>query len=522
LHPPRRRGFLKTAAPEQDEAGMAIHWPILRRLATAPLRRVATDDRRDYRGIDMLVAALHMADRIGAECATETVGLLLPTSGAFPIAALGAWSAGKTIVPLNYLLKPDELQYVIEDSGIDTIYTVRPMLDFLERTPRVKNLRRLEDIDFTAFPAPVIPARPAGSSTAAIVYTSGTSGKPKGVMLSHAALAANVRQGKQHLHLSAKNDCMLGVLPQFHCYGMTQLTLTPLTHGVRVVYTARFMPKRLIELVRDQRATIMVGIPSMYNAIAALKSGTPEHLASLRLVVSGSEALPDAVQQKFRARYGKHICEGYGMTEMAPATHCAISEACRPHSVGRPVPGVEQRIVDPKTERELPVGTDGEIRLRGPNMMSGYFHLPEKTAEVFDPRGFYRTGDQGRIDENGFLFITGRIKEMIIVGGENVFPREIEDVLNRHPAVHASGVIGRTDPMRGEVPAAFVELCDEIDKDAFEPRELIAFCREHLAGYKVPKEIHRIDALPRNPTGKILRRELFEHLPGGEPAASPA
>lgn len=493
---------------------MAIHWPILRRLLRAPFKRVITDDSRDYRAIDLLVASLHMADHISTTCRTECVGLLLPTSGAFPISALGAWSAGKTIVPLNYLLKPDELQYVIDDSGIDTIYTVQPMLDFLDATPRVKNLRLLEDINFKSVPTPIIPQNPPGRSTAAIVYTSGTSGKPKGVMLSHDALAANVRQGKAHLHLSAKTDVMLGVLPQFHCYGMTQLTLTPLTHGVRVVYTARFMPKRLIELFKEQGATIMVGIPSMYNAIASLKSGTPEHFASARLVVSGSEALPDAVQQKFKERYGKHICEGYGMTEMAPATHCAISDSCRPHSVGRPVPGVEQRIVDPNTERELPVGEDGEIRLRGPNMMSGYYHLPDKTAEVFDQHGFYRTGDQGRIDENGFLFITGRIKEMIIVGGENVFPREIEEVLNRHPKVHASGVIGLHDPMRGEVPVAFVELCEELSAEDFDDQELISFCRASLAGYKVPKKIYRIDALPRNPTGKILRRDLQQFLPG--------
>ena len=502
---------------------MAIHWPILRRLLTNPFKRVMTDDSRDYRGIDLLVASLHMADRIESTCRTQNVGLLLPTSGAFPISALGAWMAGKTIVPLNYLLKPDELQYVIDDAGLDTIFTVQPMLDYLDRTPLVTNLVRLEDMNFKSVPMPTIPRGAKGSDTAAIVYTSGTSGKPKGVMLSHDALAANVRQGKEHLHLSARDDCMLGVLPQFHCYGMTQLTLTPLTHGVRVVYTARFMPKRLIELVRDQKATIMVGIPSMYNAIASLKSGNPEHFASVRLIVSGSEALPDAVQQKFKDRYGKHICEGYGMTEMAPATHCAVSEACRPHSVGRPVPGVEQRIVDPKSERELPVGTDGEIRLRGPNMMQGYYHLPEKTREVFDPDGFYRTGDQGRIDEDGFLFITGRIKEMIIVGGENVFPREIEDVLNRHPAVHASGVIGKADPTRGEVPVAFVELCEEVDRSSFDTSELVGFCREHLAGYKIPKQIRVIDALPRNPTGKILRRDLHQYLESdGTPAMAVA
>ena len=491
---------------------MAIHFPILRRLLATPLKTVLTDDSRDYRAIDLLVASVHMANAIESTCQTKNVGLLLPTSGAFPISALGAWMAGKTIVPLNYLLKPDELQYVIDDAGIDTIFTVQPMLDFLDETPRVKNLVRLEDLNFKSVPMPILPHGAKGKDTAVIVYTSGTSGKPKGVMLSHDALAANVRQGKEHLHLSAKDDCMLGVLPQFHCYGITQLTLTPLTYGVRAVYTARFMPKRLIELVRDQKATILMGIPSMFNAIASLKSGTPEHLASLRLIVSGSEALPDAVQQKFKARYGKHICEGYGMTEMAPVTHCAISEACRPHSVGRPVPGVEQRIVDPKTGQEVPVGEDGEIRLRGPNMMTGYYHLPEKTREAIDEHGFYRTGDQGRLDENGFLFITGRIKEMIIVGGENVFPREIEDVLNRHPKVHATGVIGKTDPMRGEVPVAFVELCEEVDPSDFDPAELTAHCRAFLAGYKVPKEIRRIEALPRNPTGKILRRDLYRYL----------
>lgn len=497
---------------------MSIHWPILRRFMAHPFKRVATDDSRDYRAIDMLVASLHMAAQIKRHSRTENVGLLLPTSGAFPIAALGAWMAGRTIVPLNYLLKPDELQFVIDDSGIDTIFTVQKMLDFLEREPRVKNLRLLEDVNMKSVPMPMIPRNPPADRTAAIVYTSGTSGKPKGVMLSHGALAANVRQGLRHLHLSSKTDVMLGVLPQFHCYGMTQLTLTPLTHGVRVVYTARFVPKRIIELVRDQRATVMVGIPSMYNAIAALKSGTPEHLESLRLILSGSEALPEAVQEKFKARYHKHICEGYGMTEMSPATHCSVSETCKPRSVGKPVPDVEQRIVDPKTEEVLGVCQDGEIRLRGPNMMTGYFHLPEKTAEVIDSDGFYRTGDQGHVDENGYLFITGRIKEMIIVGGENVFPREIEEVLDRHPMVHASGVIGKHDAMRGEVPVAFVELCEDADPAEYNAPELVTFCREHLAGYKVPKKIIRIDALPRNPTGKILRRDLHKFL--SEPAAT--
>jgi long-chain acyl-CoA synthetase len=493
---------------------MGIHWPIIRRLLANPLRRVITDDHRSYRAVEVLVAACHLAEQIEAHAKSRTVGLLLPTSGVFPIAALGAWMTGRTMVPLNYLLKPDELQYVVDDAGIDAIFTVGPMLEFLERTPRVKSLRLIEEINLRSVPAPVLPARPHEEEIAALVYTSGTSGKPKGVMLSHRALRANVRQGVEHLGLSPSNDVMLGVLPQFHCYGLTQLTLTPLCHGVPVVYTARFMPKRLMDLVKEHRATVLVGIPSMYNAIASLKSGGPGDVASLRLIVSGSEALPDAVATKFLEKYGKEITEGYGMTEMSPATHCSVPGRAKRHSVGRPVPGVEQRIVDPATGSVLPPGEAGEIRLRGPNAMSGYYRLPGATAEAFDEHGFYKTGDQGRIDGDGYLFITGRIKEMIIVGGENVFPREIEEVLDRHPVVHASGVIAQRDPTRGEVPVAFVELEEGVDPASFDERALMAHCREHLAGYKVPRRVVRIEKLPRNPTGKILRRGLAAYLDG--------
>lgn len=491
---------------------MAIHWPIIRRMLANPLRTVITDDHRSYRAIEILVASAHLAEHVELNCKARTVGLLLPTSGVFPIAALGAWMTGRTIVPLNYLLKPGELQYVVDDSGIDTIFTVGPMLEYLGEPPRVKNLRLIEEINLKSVPSPIIPALPPSEETAALVYTSGTSGKPKGVMLSHRAIAANVRQGIEHMGLKPDNDVMLGVLPQFHCYGMTQLTLTPLSWGVPVVYTARFVPRRLVDLVRDHRATILVGIPSMFNAIASLKSGTPEDLASLRLIVSGSEALPDAVSRRFRERYDKEIMEGYGMTEMGPATHCSMPGRYKPHAVGQPLPRVEQRIVDPATEAELPPGQPGEVRLRGPNMMSGYYHLPDQTAGAFDASGYYRTGDQGRLDPEGFLFITGRIKEMIIVGGENVFPREIEDVLNQHPIVHASGVIGQHDPTRGETPVAFVELKEDADPAQFDERGLISFCREHLAGYKAPRRVLRIDSLPRNPTGKILRRELHDLL----------
>ncbi|MEM7623582.1 MAG: AMP-binding protein [Planctomycetota bacterium] len=489
---------------------MSIHWPILRRLITHPLKTAAVDDRRSYRGIDLVVASMHVADAIEAEAKTKHVGLMLPTSGAFPISALGAWSAGKTIVPLNYLLKPAELQYVIDDSEIDTIVTVGPMLDFIGHTPSNVKILKLEDLNFKSIPSPRIPAFTSGDELAALIYTSGTSGRPKGVMLSHRAIKTNALQGAKGLNLT-QGDSFFGVLPQFHSYGMTQLTITPLISGVKVIYTARFQPKKLLTLVREHQATIFVGIPSMFNALAGIRSAGPDDVASLRLVVSGSEGLPSAVYDKFHAKFGKPISEGYGMTEMAPGTHCCLTGDTERATVGPPLPGIEQRIVDPKTEEVLGFNQDGEVRLRGPNMMDGYWKLPEITAKAFDADGFYKTGDQGRIRPDGFLSITGRIKEMIIVAGENVFPREIEEVIDRHPAVKACGVTGMPDDTRGEVPIAFVELEDDAaDTDT---REILTFCREHIAGYKVPKEIRAVEALPRNPTGKVLRRGLLELLP---------
>ena len=204
------------------------------------------------------------------------------------------------------------------------------------------------------------------------------------------------------------------------------------------------------------------------------------------------------------------INEGYGLTETAPVTNVCLREMYRPGSVGPPMPRVHQRIVDIATGRDLPANAEGEIRIAGPNVMRGYFKLPGESSTAFDERGYLRTGDIGRHDADGHLYITGRLKEMIIVGGENVFPREIEEVLNKHATVKDSGVIGVRDEMRGEEPVAFVEM-KEVEEGVtapFDERALLAWCRQHLAGYKVPRAIHRVDALPRNPTGKVMRREL--------------
>jgi long-chain acyl-CoA synthetase len=507
---------------------MSIHWPIIRRCLAGPGRTAIVDDRRATRRAELLVAALHTAAHLAPRCESSTVGVLLPTSAAFPVAALAGWMLGKTVVPLNYLLRPEELRFVIEDCGADTVVTAQAMLEFLGApgqavldglAGRVRHVVRLEEVGFTGAPELAWPARAEDEDLALLLYTSGTTGRPKGVMLTHGNISANIRQVMEWVHFTAE-DSLLGVLPQFHSFGLTVLTLLPLTAGLRVVYTARFVPGRLVRLLREHRPTVFIAIPSMYNALLHAKDAAPEDFASLRYVVSGGEPLPASVADGFRERFGVTIAEGFGMTETGPVTNWCRPAEYRPRSVGRALPGVVERITDPASGRDLPPGQDGELRIAGPNVMRGYYNRPEETAAAFDERGFLRSGDIGRFDEDGFLYITGRLKEMLIVGGENVFPREIEEVLNQHPSVKESGVVGVTDPVRGELPLAFVEVREG---HGFDERALLGWCRQRLAGYKVPREIRRVESLPRNATGKVSRRELKAMAnAGGEVGVGPA
>ncbi|MEM9064683.1 MAG: AMP-binding protein [Planctomycetota bacterium] len=497
---------------------MSIHWPIIRQLVSHPTRVAVVDDRKAYKGYEILAAATHVAAQIEQRCTSDTVGVLLPCTGAFPICALAAWMTGKTLVPLNFMLKPEELDYVVGDCGADTILTSRAMLDHLGFCPLVKHVIELEDINFKSVPPLKWPVGAEDDDLAVLLYTSGTSGKPKGVMLTHANIQANVAQCEGWVGLHP-GDSMVGVLPQFHSFGLTVLTLLPLTVGLKVVYTARFKPMKLLELFREHRPRLFVGIPSMYTALVNSKSATSADFSSIEFLVSGGEPLPDAVSQQWSDRFGGRIAEGYGLTETAP-----VSNWCRPfeykrHSVGKALTGIDQRIRCIDSRRDLGVNAEGEIVMKGPNVMCGYYGLPDETSLAFED-GFFRTGDIGKIDADGHLFITGRLKEMLIVGGENVFPREIEEVINRHPKVAASGVVGKDDGVRGEVPVAFVELCEEVEDREGVDQEVKAYCRENLAGYKVPREVRVLDALPRNPTGKILRRELKPLVSGVAPQAA--
>ncbi len=505
---------------------MALLWPMLR-MAAANWRNVAVvDDRRRYTYREIIGGGFFMADHIEQATAKQHIGILLPTSGAFPIALLGTWLARRVAVPFNYLLTPDELAYVIADSGVDTVITAKPMLEFLGGTdklpPHIK-LVCMEDLDFTGVPPLRWPPVLSDDELAVILYTSGTSAKPKGVMLTHGNLHSNVEAGIVHAGIT-QAQTFLGVLPQFHSFGLTAMTLIPLRGGCKVVYAARFNPRQIVELLRQHRPALFMAIPSMYSALLALKDAEAQDFASVRMAVSGGEPLPNAVYEAFLDRFNVRLLEGYGLTETSPVLNWCTPDAAKRFSVGRALPGVDIAILD-ENGRILGLEEDGEIVVAGPNVMRGYYNLPQQTQDAFVnlPRSttahhdgaatttkrFFRTGDIGKLDADGFLYITGRKKEMLKVGGEIVVPREVEEALALHPSVRDAAVIGQRDDLRGEIPIAFVELNEGHE---FNQAALRDWCRQRLAGFKVPREIHRLDALPRNPTGKILRRQLASIL----------
>ncbi len=487
---------------------MRVLKPILRSLLRHPTRVAVIDDQRAWKGYELYIASLHLARAIERTTDRPHVGIMLPTSGLFPMAMIATWMLGRTILPLNYLLKQEDLRYVIDDAELDTIITVKPMIDHFGELPEHITQIRLDEMSFKGFPPLRRSKRRPDDHLAALLYTSGTSGRPKGVMLTSENLASNVQQCVEWAEFT-REDVMMGVLPQFHSFGLTVLTIMPLSVGCKVIFTARFMPKKILSLLKKHRPTAIIAIPSMYGAILSTKTAEADHFSSLRYIVSGGEPLPEAVFKGYQHKFNVTLNEGYGLTETAPATNWCRPKDHKPRSVGMALPGVEMKIISPEGEK-LGTDEDGEICLRGPNVMKGYFKLPEETAAVFDDEGYFKSGDMGRVDADGHLFITGRIKEMLIIGGENVFPREIEEVLNDHPSVHTSAVIGAYDESRGEVPLAFIELEEDAE---FDETALRSHCREHLAQYKVPREIRVLDELPRNPTGKIMRRELNVDTP---------
>jgi long-chain acyl-CoA synthetase len=339
---------------------------------------------------------------------------------------------------------------------------------------------------------------------AAILYTSGTTGHPKGAMLSHDNLVSNTRSVRAALQLRAGEDRLLVVLPMFHSFAATVGLLTPALHGLSMVPVIRFDPGLVSESIGLTGATVFLGVPSMYNLILRLGEEQARHWHRIRFGVAGGAAMPVELLKKFEQRFGFPIVEGDGPTECSPVT-CVnpLDGERKPGSVGLPVPDVEFAIMD-DAGNALPDGEIGEICVRGPNVMQGYWNLPEATAETFFD-DWLRTGDLGYLDADGYIFMVDRKKDMVIVNGMNVYPRMVEEVLYQHPGILEAAVVGEPHPSHGEIVVAHVVAREGFDLD---DHELKTFCREQLGQHQMPRRFVVHESLPKNATGKILKREL--------------
>jgi long-chain acyl-CoA synthetase len=464
---------------------------------------VAGDRRWTYRELDAACSVL--AGRLAGLGlrAGDRIGLHLPNSAEFVLTYFAAQKLGVVPLSLNVTYAAEEIAYIAGDATPKAIVTAAPVAGSLparDRMPSVRHVLHAEE--FAALPGGE-PRRALDldrEATAAILYTSATTGRPKGVMLSHANVVSNVYATVHHLRMTPE-DRGLCAVPMFHCFGQNFVMNALLMAGAMLVVQPRFVPEQFLDAVARHRITIFYGVPTMY--ILFLSMPQTLDFTSTRLFFSAAASLPTDVERRWHERYGRPITQGYGLTECSPFAAWNHDVAVRPGSVGTPIENVEMRVVDGEGH-ELPDGELGEILIKGPNVMKGYFGNPEATAQSIRD-GWLHSGDVGYRDADGYYYLVDRVKDMINVAGFKVFPREVEEVLFRHEAVKEAAVVGVPDPVRGEAVKAFVVL-QEGKRVA--PEELQRLCKDAVASYKVPETIQFIGALPKNPTGKILKKEL--------------
>jgi long-chain acyl-CoA synthetase len=439
----------------------------------------------------------------------DRVGMVLPNVLSFPVVFYGALLAGAAVVPMNPLLKTREVEYYLRDSGARLVVTGEQSADPVAEAAATVGIEAV-----TVGPAlpealmadqPLAtPAERADDDTAVILYTSGTTGQPKGAELTHAGLNSNARTTQETLLEGSPDDVIMGCLPLFHVFGLTCSLNAGVLAGATLTLIPRFDGGKALTVVERDGVTVFQGVPTMFSAMLHQPDATSHDVSSLRLCVSGGSAMPVEVMRSFEETFGCIVLEGYGLSETSPVASFNHPHAERkPGSIGTPIRGVEIRLVDDQGN-DTPAGEVGEIAIRGENVMKGYWNRPEDTATAI-PDGWFRTGDLARQDEDGYFFIVDRKKEMIIRGGYNVYPREIEEALYEHPAVAEAACIGIKHPDLGEEVAAAVSLKPGASA---EPGELQAFVKERVAAYKYPRHLWIVDALPKGPTGKILRRSV--------------
>lgn len=448
----------------------------------------------------------------------DRIGLMMPNSPQFVISYFAIVKLGAIVVPVNVMFKGDELAYLLNDADVAMIITASPFVPLIHQVKGQLNLEHMvvsgdidrnpdvvsyEDMLETESEELALNYSVSDEDLAVFLYTSGTTGRPKGAMLTHSNIIKNIA-ATQKATESTGSDITICVLPMFHSFAWTACVALPLYCGGKVIIFESFVPQAILKAIIEEKATIFAGVPTMYSVLLQVPNINPADFVHLRLCYSGGAACPVELLEKFKEKYGIKIFEGYGLSECSPVctTNPYWGER-RPGSIGVPIPGVECKIIDEKGH-ETPPNTPGELLFRGPNVMKGYYNKPEETAEALKD-GWMHTGDIGYKDEDGYIYIVDRKKDLIIVGGLNVYPREIEEILFTHPKVAEAAVVGVPDALRGEMVKAYVAL--KQGESATE-REVVRYLQEKLANYKLPKKVEFLETLPKNGTGKILKTVL--------------
>ncbi|MFJ7930359.1 long-chain fatty acid--CoA ligase [Peribacillus sp. NPDC096448] len=480
------------------------------------------EERYTYSELGMLVkkcARLLADEGIGKG---ERVALMLPNCPQYPIGFFGTLLNGAIVVQINPMYKENELIHVLKDSGAKHIIVLDDLLSIVEaviaetdvenvlsvslekgKCEMTKKLLSVTEADFTV---EIEPAR----DVAVLQYTGGTTGRSKGAMLTHRNIVANTLQSAATSRINTQKgkERVLGVSPLFHVYGMTSGMNLTFYNGGELILVSRFQVTEIVDIINNLKPTIFPGVPTMYIALLQYYQSQPFDLHTLTSCVSGSSPLPLNVLSRFNELSGTKIAEGYGLSEASPVTHRnPVSGLQKPGSIGIPIQNTDAAIIDNITgEPALLVDTPGELVIKGPQVMKGYWGMPEETRQTIQ-NGWLHTGDIAKMDEDGFFYIVGRKKEMIIAGGFNIYPIEIEDILYSHPKVLEAAVFGVPDQYRGETVHAAVVLKPS---ERITETELKDYCRKQLAAFKVPKAITFESELPKTAVGKILKRKLQE------------
>ncbi|WP_341300332.1 fatty acid--CoA ligase family protein [Lysinibacillus sp. FSL H8-0500] len=464
----------------------------------------------------------------------DHVAFLLGNTPHYLIALYATMRLGATAIPVNPIYTPDEISYILHNGDVKAVIALDALLPLVEKgvqafpkvqafiicettadiaekvaalAPAARDKTHLFTHVIANAPEVLQPVEVAEDDNAIILYTSGTTGSPKGAMLTHENIYSNARDVAHYLGIRA-DDRVIATLPVFHVFALTVVVNAPLLSGATVLLVPRFSPAEIFALAREQKATVFAGVPTMYNFLYQLPEVNPEDFSTIRLAVSGGASLPVALLHNFEQKFNVRVSEGYGLSEASPVT-CfnPLDRERKPGSIGTSINNVENKVVDVNGQ-EVPVGEVGELIVRGPNVMKGYYKLPEETAMAIRD-GWLYTGDLAKTDEEGYFYIVDRKKDMIIVGGYNVYPREVEEVLFAHNNIVEAAVVGFPDPNLGEAVHAYVVLKEVA---ATSTEDLLSYCAKHMVKYKVPKVIEIMDELPKNTTGKILRRSLKERV----------